>query len=454
MPFRVIAGGEIVDTIQARPLQALVVEIHDSTGAPARGRLVRFEALPPDDPKRRNEAAILVSTLTSSQFVNFAVDVVDSLGRAKVFIALGTVAGTSRLRASVPELGLVDTVTFTVKPGAPKKFVIGTRDTTVQPNATYSLNASLADRFSNLVATETPTYAPWVGVTSVTPSGQVTVGAALARTYILVSWKGLTDTARVTIMPRLALVATRPVTQRMVVLVNTDGSGYTELVASSDFTLSPHTVKTTQNVVFFQGDANGNAPIWIVAPGGTTRALVNSTTGFQSAAWPRFSPDGQWVYFVGFRKFFSERSVWRIRMDGTQLDSVASVSNSSTYSAPSISPDGATAVVENNGSVKLIDVASKTVRTLTTPCGEPRYSPDGTRFACLKNGVVSVMNVDGTSLRTLASQLEDISGVDWSPDGAWLIGRGLSNPVLVNANDGMTISLSQIATYQQLSFVR
>jgi WD40 repeat protein len=141
-------------------------------------------------------------------------------------------------------------------------------------------------------------------------------------------------------------------------------------------------------------------------------------------------------------------------MDGTQLDSVASVSNSSTYSAPSISPDGATAVVENNGSVKLIDVASKTVRTLTTPCGEPRYSPDGTRFACLKNGVVSVMNVDGTSLRTLASQLEDISGVDWSPDGAWLIGRGLSNPVLVNANDGMTISLSQIATYQQLSFVR
>lgn len=450
----IVAGGATTDTVQARPVQALVIEVRDTTGGGARGKTVRFEALPPDDPKRKTETAIAVSSLTSNAYSAFASDLTDSVGRAKTLVGFGTVAGPARVRVTVPEFGMTDTIVFTVKPGLPAKFIIGTRDTVVQPGATYSLNASVVDRFSNLVPTETPTFSPGSGIVSVSPGGQVVVGSAIARGQIVVSWKTVTDTARVTVMPRLPLVASRSQVIRTVVLVNTDGTGYTELASSSDFSLSPHAV-TGSPVVFYQGNPDFGASVWIVTPGSPPRVLASTTNGFQSAAWPRWSPDGTWIYFTGFRSG-STRALFRIRPDGSQIDSLGTVTTGAIYMAPSISPDGSTAAVPDATGIKLITIATKASTVIPANCGGPRYSPDGKRFACVSGGSLSVMNADGTGTHVLspgAFVLSDLANTDWSPDGAWLMVVG-TGPQLVNANDGTVIPLALGSSYQQIGFVR
>lgn len=458
--FRVVAGGGASDTVQAKLTQALVVEIRDSTGRFARGKTVRFEAIPPDDPKRQSEIAVAFSTLTGNFYSSFVPDVADSLGQAKARVAFGTFPGSVRARVLVPELGIAETVTFTVKPGAPFKFVIATRDTTVQPGATYSLNASLADRFSNPTPGATPTFASGPGIASVSATGQVTAGAVIARGKVVLSSGAVTDSAFVSVLPRLPMVAVRIGTLHTVVLVNIDGTGYSELATSSDRSLAPQAVKSGTGVVFHEGSPGDDAAVSIVSPGSAARVLAGPANGFPSAAWPRWAPDGAWVYFSGYRRSIPELSLWRIRPDGTQLDSLGIIADyGAELTVPAISPDGQTAVVSDYLGLRFITIATKASRVVRFACGKPRYSPDGTRLACIMSGAVSVMNVDGTGVRQLNApgQFDDLSAVDWTPDGTWLIARStqVNGSRLINATTGATLDLSAIgAFYLQASFVR
>ena len=453
-PFRVVAGGGSTDTIEARLLQALIVELRDSTGTLARGKTVRFEAQPPTDPNRQFERQIAVASLAAGSYGTFTTDVTDSLGRAKALIAFGSVAGSARVTVSVPELGRADTVTYTVKPGSPSRMIIVTRDTTVQPGATYSLNASATDRYFNPTPNVTLTFTPGPGIVSVSAAGFVTVGLSNVRSHVTVSWQNVTDTAHVSVIERLRLVGYGG---GNVLLVNTDGSGAIAVASSAHASLSPHAVSTTGDVVYYTSDPTYDANVWIVTPGGFPRILVGEPNGFQVAAWPRWSPDGKWVYFVGGRQA-GARALWRIRPDGTQADSLGAVASPLIHAAPSISPDGTTAALTDHLGVKLINVASKTSHIIHTPCGNVRHSPDGQRFACVNNGGLWVMNADGTALtaRGPAFQVDDLSGVDWSADGKWVVvSQYFFGPHLVNMQDGTVMKLTSLipGTFQ-LSFVR
>ena len=466
--FKVIAGGGTTDTVDARPVQALTVEIRDSTLRIATGRAVRFEALPSDAPGSPYYApspSLLVSPLDGSSFTLLATDVTDSFGRAKALVAFGTVAGTARVRVVVPELGTADTVSYTVKPGAPVRIIIGVRDTTVQPGASYALRSSLADRHSNPTPGETPTYAASAGITSVSSTGQVTAGSAIARSRILLTWRTLTDSAHVSVMPRLPLVANHGLPGgRAVALVNTDGSGVSDLVTTFNSSLAPHSVPATTSIVYYRADPEYNATVWIIAPGTPARALVSPANGFSSAAWPAWSPDGAWVYFTGVRSNTSARSLWRIRPDGSGLDSLGVYDRTSRWERVTISPDGATAAVAGDGGVKLVNVATKSFRVLPGGCETPRYSPDGRQFACLVNEQLAVMNVDGTGVRMIPStdpftafnRYEEYAGVDWSPDGNWLIAQNSARGVqLVKVSDGSVIPLQALTgSFIQAAFVR
>jgi Tol biopolymer transport system component len=185
--------------------------------------------------------------------------------------------------------------------------------------------------------------------------------------------------------------------------------------------------------------------------------LAGPADGFEIAAWPRWSPDATWVYFVGGRQP-GARHLWRVRPDGTQFDSLGTISSQLIFAAPSISPDGTTAAVSDDLGVKLITVATKASRILNVPCGFVRHSPDGLRFACINDGVISVMNVDGTGARELnpTDRMDDLSGVDWSLDGKWLVVVSSSaGAQLVRVQDGAALRLTGLVpgTFQ-LSFVR
>ena len=73
--FRVVAGGGGTDTIESRLLQALIVEIRDSTLQLARGKTIRFEGLPPDDPNRQYESTIMVASLGATEYAPFGIGV-------------------------------------------------------------------------------------------------------------------------------------------------------------------------------------------------------------------------------------------------------------------------------------------------------------------------------------------------------------------------------------------
>jgi hypothetical protein len=331
---------------------------------------------------------------------------------------------------------------------------IFTRDTTVQLGATYSLNATLVDRFFNPTPTEQLSYSPGPGIVSVSSTGQVTVGTSTTRTHIVLSWQNITDTARVSVLERHPLVGVDR--DYGVVLVGTDGAGTIKVVPGGG-SFSPHAVSTTNDIVYYRRDPTSDATLHIVTPGGTPRMLVGPSDGFEIAAWPRWSPDATWVYFVGGRQP-GARHLWRVRPDGTQFDSLGTISSPLIFAAASISPDGTTAAVSDDLGVKLITVATKASRILNVPCGFVRHSPDGLRFACINDGVISVMNVDGTGARELnpTDRMDDLSGVDWSLDGKWLVVVSSSaGAQIVRVQDGAALRLTGLVpgTFQ-LSFVR
>jgi Tol biopolymer transport system component len=194
--------------------------------------------------------------------------------------------------------------------------------------------------------------------------------------------------------------------------------------------------------------------VWIVQPSGASRALLPGVT--RPEGWPRLSPDGTWVYFVRDYK-----SLWRAHLDGTGLDSLTSFTAPRVYATPTISPDGRSVAIEDGTGLQVIDVATKASTKLSVPCAFPQYSPDGAFFACATLSDVSIMRTDGTGSRMVASlmttgALDELSGVDWTPDGKWLLVMiGYRFPALVEVSSGAVLPLTGIgAAYFQPSFVR
>jgi len=241
------------------------------------------------------------------------------------------------------------------------------------------------------------------------------------------------------------------------VLVNSDGTGRTTLMPPADASIAPSSVKGTPSVVYYQGDPGVNAKVMIVQPNATPRPLLNG--GTSADAWPRLSPDGVWVYFVR-----NLGTLWRARLDGTGLESLASFTPVRVYSAPTVSPDGKSVAVEHLGGLKIVDLTTKTSRTVTGPCGYPSYSPDGAYFACASVTEFSVMRTDGTGRRVVTPFRADwpwpggpagVSGVDWSPDGKWLLAIVGRYANLYDVTSGSMLPLSGLGIdFSQASFVR
>jgi hypothetical protein len=446
-PLRVVSGGGQSDTVLTTFAQALIVEVRDTSGKLSPGRTVRFTSIVP---ATGGSATVSVSALDAQQFGSFASAVTDAQGRAAMLVRLGTVVGAAALEVAVPEFGAVDTIAYTIKPGAAARVTLAPRDTTVQPGATYSLRAGVTDRFGNPISGVVPTF--WANGASVSTSGVVTAGSTFARATIGASYGSAADTVTVSVFPRLPMVANRWGT---VVLINSDGSGVSVVAQTSDVSLSPHSVRATATIAYYLGDPWSNSRVWLAEPGGLPRRLLPSASGFE--AWPRLSQDGAWVYFVR-----NNNSLWRAHLDGSSLDSLTTVSPPQIYSAPTISPDGRTVAIEDAGGVKVVDLATKVATILPVACAAPRYSPDGNYFACLKARVISIVKTDGSGARTVASLpgfgdgMEALSGLDWSPDGNWILAFvGYQGPTLLDVATGTQFPLSQLGYgYAQASFVR
>jgi WD40 repeat protein len=448
--IRVVAGAGQTDTINAALAQAVVVEVRNGSSRVATGVTVRFKGIVAQP---LNLPSVFVSPISQQGFSDSASDVTDAQGRAKTLVHLGISIGTALLEVSVPELGLVDSVSFTIKPGAPSSLGVSPGDTSIAPGGSYQLRVALADMFRHPLSDITPSFSA-TGVT-VSPTGQVTAPNAMTRGRIVVSVGELRYNVGVSVVPKLPMVVNRG---NSVVLINADGTGATTLATSTNvaIALGPSSVAATPSVAYHEGGPCCDGSVWVVQPGIAPRLLLSGTT--RPAGWARLSPDGLWVYFVR-----DMQSLWRAHLDGTGLDSLASFSWSSANAAPTISPDGGHVAIEDGNGVKIVDVTTRTSRTLSVTCPSPRYSPDGAFFACLGANAVFIVRIDGTGQRQVADLFngdpDEISGVDWSPDGQWLLATTTyQGAVLVELSSGTVLPLtglgSDLSQVREASFVR
>jgi len=463
--IRAAAGANATDTVLALQTQALVVEVRTDGGALARGVVVRFEAQPPADSTRRYEPAVYVCSLAAPACgptypTQFTTDTTDGEGRAKALIRMGTVAGRSVVKLGVPELGMVDSVAFTVTPGAVARVLRIATDTGLDIGGTAMLRASVTDRFGNH-RTELPTMSLGAGSAVTLDAAKATVtGVSMGTQWVFARFGALVDSTSVRVVPpgRLLVWTT---TAREVRLVNTNGNGPVLTLAkniSSDFGAFPHFDPSHQHVTMHAGTASyGGAPTNVVVVDTSTLARRDITTlGFTTIVAERMRDDGT-VLVAGRRTGDTGYSLWRI----TPSDDITAVAAlpemQGFYDSADISSNGArvayVATAAAGGTeVRVLDAATGTFTVLAQNVRSPRFSPQADRVAYLVpagyggyDGTATVSNVDGSNRKALGSYIFS-PGLGWSPDGTYLIGREstYSSPArlrIIRLSDLATVTL-------------
>ncbi len=137
--------------------------------------------------------------------------------------------------------------------------------------------------------------------------------------------------------------------------------------------------------------------------GGTATTLVQAEGWI---IWPRWSPDGRWLYFTMLRKNTDAPALYRVPARGGTparvLDGIA---------LTDLSPDGRTLVRAISGALVLHDAA--------TGAEQRRIG----------------LPVDPAAVRWIAD-LDVPFNVAWSPDGRWIASDNFGGEILVSAVDG------------------
>jgi hypothetical protein len=438
--LRVVSGGDASDTIGAILPQALIVEVRDAEGYLQPGVSVVFSVV-----AAGNDAAaddLSVANLSSQQFRGSLSETADSRGRASALVRLGSKAGSAVISVAAPSLGLQTTASLTVRPGAAARIAVAPADSAVLVGGTYDLRGDVQDRMGNL-RTDPITFE--AGNTATSVMGARLRGERVGRGYVVARAGGLTDTARVSVVPAGVLAAYEfPIyfnsngpdirQPGRIVTFNTDGSHFRVVLDQQ-----PATIPSSY--------AHGMQPAW--APDGGEIAFLNSERLMAtslSGAWrslfstvesvndeyaPQFSPDGEWVYFsVG--RHGSQRTFWRVRRDGTDAQQVSPDESWGVEVMPSPDPSGTRVVYQTNRAtnsseftLRILDVNTGQVSALDVPGSGPRWSPRGDWIAYFgRDGTLRRVRPDGSASQVIGSGTRAHPTFAWSPDGEWLVISG------------------------------
>jgi hypothetical protein len=458
-----VAGNGVADTIGSVLPQALVVEIRDQSGQVVPGVIVRFEAIATTSGGYGWPAfETMVGRLDQPTRGSFVSDTTDAKGQAKAIVQLGDRVGTARTAIMAPVYGFVDTAVFTVRAGNAARITVKVRDTVATIGTSYSLGATASDRNGDPRTSDVVTYTSTSNAASVDAAGTVKA-LAPGRGKIVMRAGTYADTAWLSILPDLTIAAVSDHSPgRAVVTVKVDGSQLTPLTSISSQIVMPRWNAAGTRVTFYEYDPNINAQIYTVDLQGHRVPFMDPLPSDPHAEFfPRYSADGQWVYFSGLSSTAYVWQVWRAHLDGTGAELIATAPNGSASQA-SPSPDGSRLVFNQAGTISTIDLATRTIVSLGVQGDFPEYSPDGTKILFLAgsgyNEQLSVMNADGSNMRTLAGRYYDLySSPSWSSDGKWIVIGGSWNynagaPELVDVATFDVLPLVSLRGISQPSF--
>ena len=425
------------DTIDAEPSKPIVIAISDSSGTLRNQVTVNIAGTPTPS----GDLGMFV--IDQNGGVNGATSLVSS-GQATFKVVFGRRAGQFPLVITVPELKLADTVWFTVKPGAPAYVTLRPAQAVVLVGGTYQQSATVIDRGGN-----DPSPAPSLTFSTVDPAvtvaaNGVVTGAAYGRAGVRVTSGILNETAMVSVVPtgRLATILTPPgMTDLTITVLGTDGSGPRRYPAAQDASAAAWSPDAT--TIYFVGTsrvANPTQRIYSLAlSDGAISPLISDTVSALTGAKlisPAVSFDGTWIYFATQISLSGPTTgeIWRVHPDGTGPERlVTGAVAGSPYvvrTSPSPSPDGTrVAYVERTtgptttaNDIKILNLQSGNTLTISgSGADEIRWSPTADRIATKGGAGLYVVNADGSGLTQLIQNVDYFTGLDWSPDGRWIL---------------------------------
>jgi hypothetical protein len=186
---------------------------------------------------------------------------------------------------------------------------------------------------------------------------------------------------------------------------------------------------------------NANTPIGLDA---TAQPIVIS--GVKSIGLVRASWDRNWIVFTGYplsNVGGGNTTLYRSRIDGSQLQVLAADCCSSIVPSFDISPDGKAVIYASYSTIR-VDVASNSSQVIQVGRERlARFSPNGSSVAYQDGTDILLSDPDGSNVRTLYTSPKTGEGpyyvhLEWSPDSKWLLTIGFGDKPFLIAADGST----------------
>ena len=451
-----VTNATLNDTVLSTHPLALIVG--DRSGRPAGGVAVRFETPSVIDPNDPNSFPfrVFVAARDSTNFRIALVDTTDAAGAVSVKTQFGQTAGPGDLIVTVPDLGFIDTVRFTIEAGHAADVTVVPADTAVYATHGFTLRATAIDQYRNPRPDVPVALSVAYGPVSVDLTGAV-VATAIGRAAIIAQSAGHSDTAYVSVVPP-GWVASQKFYPgnggpEGIFLMQLDGSGRDSLAPGLDNSFIPHGFAWSpdgRQLALVRGDV-----VNLLEPGGAERPLVQMSDALNTAA--RFSRDGQWVYFaLAYGTAAQAQGLYRIKIDGTGLEHIGRDGSdyfvSPSHDGQSVAYVSARTPCFNVPCIRVLDLATNQDRTYGTQDflvqgAMAAWSPVEGLIAYSNGSSLNLVRSDGTGTRSLASDVGQVKWMDWSPDGRWLVVAADPGVMLFEVQTGLRLPLGQFSSY-------
>jgi hypothetical protein len=427
----VLSGAGQTDTVDAVLRDSLVVEVRDPlTGQPLAGVPVFFQQTPPPPGTGSFRRGRVAPAGPGGRELQAFIDTTNIAGRAATAVKLvGPDPGPGYLLVSLPFQARPDSVAFTVLPGRAASVRVVPRDSGTIIGGTLQLRAESFDRRGNALGPVAATYTQLPPGTTVDLSsdGRVT-GLRFGQARVVAVTAQGVDTAWVRVLPP-DLVAGRNALGGLI-LTRLDGSGYTA-VGSAVMVPGQGRVDWSPDgsTLAFTGRYPGSLTphIFLAGLDGSSRPLVPGFEGSAGEVMPRFSPDGQFVFFSA-RAAGGGSEIWRASVATGQPERVGPEAGSRVDAHPSISPDGRfVAFIRDAASARdivILDLLDGSLRSTGRSGSYVSWSPVDSLLA-FSPGTSSVtalalMRPDG-SLVDVHADWPYATPYAWSRDGRFLL---------------------------------
>ncbi len=448
--LKLVHGPNPSDTVGTRLNPPLAVVLQDSHGNPISGATVYFGTGGP----------VLVAALDDPSFViNRLPIITDANGQAAAWVQLLMAAGPGNVVVSANGDQLK--FNYQVLPGGAAQVHAEPIDTTVYVGGVVTFRPFITDAYGDR-RSDKPAY-QYQSLNSslvITGSNQAK-GTVVGRGFVSVSALGFMDTVGVSVVPtgRIAAQASQ---SNYVLIMNLDGSSKDSIT----FPVPPARSMDWSPVNHkFAIDVTGPEYVLEMDTLGHTRRVVTNSL-MRSEFYPRYSPDGSYIYFTGNDSISTCYGVWRIHPDGTALEEiVADTLDCGQYSytggpspsyAASLSPDG-TQLVYAGATLRIRTLATGADTNLDIVGDVPRWSPTGTWIAYDSLGTLMLIHPDGTGHQPLVDRGDvwyPSNLFTWSQDGEWLLYHTSDRLVLVQVATGFQLPLAVTIGLQDPTWLR